>query len=91
MLRLMMGALVFLSSALTMLASGGARADTMTCVDGGSGDRSLGSTGNYGSVTITGLGTSTADITFNLSVGTIADPADGSVVLTSRAPPVARS
>ena len=80
MSRLMMGALVFLSSALTMLASGGARADTMTCVDGGSGYCSLGSTGNYGSVTITGLGTSTADITFNLSVGTIADPADGSVV-----------
>jgi len=41
---------------------------------------SLGSNGNYGSVTVTGLGTSTVDITYSLSVGNIADPADASVV-----------
>lgn len=79
MSRLMTGALVFLSTAM-MLASGAARAATMTCQDGGSGYCSLGSTGNYGSVTVTGLGTNTVDIFYNLSVGTIADPADASVV-----------
>jgi hypothetical protein len=79
MSRLMMGILMFLSSAM-LLASGGARAATMACQDGGSGYCSLGSTGNYGSVTVTGLGTSTVDIFYTLSVGTIADPADASVV-----------
>lgn len=79
MSRLMMGVLMFLTSAIA-LASGGARAATMACQDGGSGYCSLGSTGNYGSVTVTGLGTNTADIFYTLSVGTIADPADASVV-----------
>jgi hypothetical protein len=73
---------VALTCSTVLLAdAGGAKADTMTCQNSfGSSYCTLGSTGNYGSVTVTGLGTNTADITFTLAVGTIADPNDASVV-----------
>jgi hypothetical protein len=64
--------------ALMLGSAGAARADTMTCLDGGSGYCSLGSgnggTGDYGAITYTGVGTNTLDITFTLAVGVIADP-----------------
>ncbi len=73
------GVLVLASSALVLAGLDTARADTLNC-QSSNGYCSLGSNGNYGSVTVTGLGTNTVDITYSLSVGDIADPADASVV-----------
>ena len=78
MLRSRIRVVLLACCALVLGSIGAARADTMTCLDGGSGYCSLGSgnggTGNYGSITYTGVGTSTLDITFTLAVGVIADP-----------------
>ena len=76
------GLVARIAASLLLVLMGGlasARADTMACT-GDAGYCNLGSTGNYGSVTATGLGTNTVDLFFNLSVGTIADPTDASVV-----------
>ncbi len=78
LLKTGLGAIVLAGSALLLGSVSGADAMSLSaCVDGGSG---YCSGSPYGSVTVTNLTSTTATITFNLTTGYIADPADESAV-----------